>query len=77
MKLAVKLALSSSKRDLQMAADRIDELASTLRWQQRCLVAGDLNRGRITECCEYLEAAAGRLRCAVRIPERFEGHERD
>ena len=62
---AAPVAVSSSKRDLEMAADRIDELAATLRWQQRCLGPDDMNRGRITECCEYLEAAAGRLRCAI------------
>jgi hypothetical protein len=46
-------------------AAMVDDVREVLWREQGLLAALDPNRGRIGEACDYLEAAAGRLRCVV------------
>lgn len=55
---------ASRGRFLDMAA-MVDDVREVLWREQGLLAALDPNRGRIGEACDYLEAAAGRLRCVV------------
>jgi hypothetical protein len=54
-----------SKRTLLVVANQIDEFREALRAFKATLERDDPNYGRIDEARDYLEAAAGRLRCAI------------
>lgn len=54
-----------SKAKLRALAEALDDLRHAMRFYHDGLPSSDPNRGRLTEARDYLEAASGRLKCAV------------
>lgn len=55
----------TSKADLLEVAAQLDVVRHALLEYSEAMESRDPNQGRITEARDYLEAAAGRLRCAI------------
>lgn len=54
-----------SKAKLRALAEALDDLRHAVRFYHDGLPSTDLNRWRLTEAREYLEAARWRLKCAL------------